>query len=117
MSTDITIPLDGKISLASEPHPYRVEKPTQKAVSRPTPGKRAQQERLRTLNARGHIAVVGKTGATVFWGTAPRPFVFATGYSSPPPPEPPILRPIQRKRRVGRWMANHPGETPREELD
>jgi hypothetical protein len=26
----------------------------------------AQQERLRTLNAQGHIAVVGKTGATVF---------------------------------------------------
>jgi hypothetical protein len=66
MSTDVTIPLDGKLALTSEPHPYRVEKPTQRAVSRCTAAKQAQAERVRALNAQGHIAVVGRTGVSVF---------------------------------------------------
>jgi hypothetical protein len=66
MSHDITLPIDGRLALTSEPHPYRVEKPAQRAVSRCTAAKQAQAERLRTLTAQGHIAVVGKTGVSVF---------------------------------------------------
>jgi hypothetical protein len=67
MSLDHTIPLDGKLVLNPEPHPYRVAKPAPKPA--PAPRKaavEAQAERLRALNAQGHIAVVGKTGTTVF---------------------------------------------------
>jgi hypothetical protein len=64
MSHDITIPLDGKISLTSEPHPYRVPKP--KPVSARTQNREAQAERRRELEAQGHIVKVGGTGATVF---------------------------------------------------
>jgi hypothetical protein len=69
MTTDIAIPLDGKLALTAEPHAYKVPKPPAK----PAPRKEAfaaQDARLRQLNAQGCIAIRGKTGATVFkWGT------------------------------------------------
>jgi hypothetical protein len=65
MTSDFTFPIDGKISLTSEPHPYRVPKPAAKPRT-PRKAVLAQQERVRQLNAQGHIAVVGRTGVSVF---------------------------------------------------
>jgi hypothetical protein len=66
MSTDITIPLDGKISLTSEPHPYRIARAAPKPVTRRRANIEAQAERLKALEARGHVVKIGKTGVTVF---------------------------------------------------
>jgi hypothetical protein len=65
MTTDIAIPLDGKLTLTADAHQYRVPKPAPK----PLPRKEAiaaQDARLRQLTAQGCIAIRGKTGATVF---------------------------------------------------
>jgi hypothetical protein len=70
MTTDITLPLDGKLTLTAEPHAYKVPKPPAKPrAPRTTAAKEAQDARLRQLTAQGCIAIRGKQGVTVFnWG-------------------------------------------------
>jgi hypothetical protein len=64
VSTDITIPIDGKLALTAEPHAYKVLKA--KPVSARTQNREAQADRLRALTAEGYVVKVGGTGATVF---------------------------------------------------
>jgi hypothetical protein len=68
MSTDIAIPIDGKIALDAEPHAYRVQKPPANA---PVPRKaiaEAKAKRHRALLAQGCVVKVGALGTTVFRG-------------------------------------------------
>jgi hypothetical protein len=69
MSHDITLPIDGKLTLTAEPHAYKVPKPPAKPLPPRKAALEAQDARLRQLNAQGGIAIRGKTGVTVFnWG-------------------------------------------------
>jgi hypothetical protein len=63
---DIAIPLDGKLTLTADPHPYRVQKPPQKPTAPRRAALQAQDARLRQLTAQGCIAIRGKTGVTVW---------------------------------------------------
>jgi hypothetical protein len=64
MTSDITPDLDGKITLATAPHPYRVPKPPPKLRGRKA-ALLAQAKRHCALIAEGNIVKVGM-GATVF---------------------------------------------------
>jgi hypothetical protein len=70
MSTDIAIPLDGRIALDAEPDQYKVapapKNHSQVPAAPRAAVKEAQDIRLRQLTAQGCIAIRGKTGATVF---------------------------------------------------
>jgi hypothetical protein len=68
MSTDIAIPIDGKIALDAEPHRYRVQKPPAKALAPRKAVKDAQALRHRALLAEGCVVKVGALGTTVFRG-------------------------------------------------
>jgi hypothetical protein len=108
---------DAERLAAAMPAPVSRPRKAKAIIRRPrADAKKAQQKRLRALVAEGHIVHAGRVGVTVFWGTVPRPFVFRYPPSSPPPPEPPSVA-RSRKRRVERWMENHPGEMPRAEED
>jgi hypothetical protein len=63
--TDIAIPLDGKLTLTADPHPYRVPKPPPKPLAPRKAALEAQARRHRALMAEGNIVKVGM-GATVF---------------------------------------------------
>jgi hypothetical protein len=68
MSTDIAIPLDGKIALDAEPHRYRVPKPPAKPVAPRKAIAEAKAKRHRALLAEGCVVKVGALGTTVFRG-------------------------------------------------
>ena len=69
MTTDIAIPLDGKISLTADPHPYRVPKSQAKPVAPRKAVLLAQAKRHRALIAAGCVVKVGQLGTTVFRGS------------------------------------------------
>jgi hypothetical protein len=65
MTSDIAIPLDGKLTLTADPHPYRVPKPPPKPPAPRKTALEAQARRHRALLADGLIVKVG-LGTTVF---------------------------------------------------
>jgi hypothetical protein len=66
---DIIIPLDGKISLAKEPHQYRMHTPAKPRKDKPDPkATAAQEERHEALKRKGRIVRVGSNGVTIFKG-------------------------------------------------
>jgi hypothetical protein len=69
MTHDITLPIDGKLSLTADDHQYRVPKVQPKPLAprapRTTAAKDAQAERHRALVADGCFVKVG-LGSTVF---------------------------------------------------
>jgi hypothetical protein len=66
---DIIIPLDGKVSLRSEPHQYRMHTPAKPSRVKPDPkATAAQEERHEALKRKGRIVRVGSNGVTIFKG-------------------------------------------------
>jgi hypothetical protein len=79
MTTDIAIPLDGKIALDAEPHAYRVPRVRKLNDSVRNPNTRAavkdaQAIRHRALLAEGCVVKVGALGTTVFRGAGSNNF-------------------------------------------
>jgi hypothetical protein len=65
------LPLDGKLSLRSEPNQYKMHKPPAKPSKAKADPKAtaAQEERHEALKRKGRIVRVGSNGASVFRST------------------------------------------------
>jgi hypothetical protein len=126
--TSPLIGLDNKPLAAETKHIYRVAGAhvAPKTYSPETKKflKYRQELRRRALIAKGHKVLVRKNGVgpTVYKGE--RGDDYAWWITTPIDwdrtkiiPDPPILRPNQRKRRVDRYLETHPGEVPRDEVD
>jgi hypothetical protein len=110
MSTDIAIPIDGRISLDAEPHAYRVQKPapalangSQVPATLRKAAREAQAKRHRALLAEGHIVKVGQLGTTVFRGSGSdnfTPFKVWDGFHEATP------KPTKRKLIPGEGFAD-----------
>ena len=119
--SDAELGLDGK-PLAAESNPYRVDRPRvpERKYSAGTKKllKKRQQQRISALLAEGCKVNIGKTGVTVFKGEQDYTKVaIPVGWANCFPADPPTLTSQQRKRRVDRWLENHPGELPRDEAE
>jgi hypothetical protein len=97
MTTDIAIPLDGKLTLTADPHPYRVAKPHKPRKSRQVIPPEELQAQRREAVRNGAIYVKGKQGVTVFRGSASDSFspfkVWDGHHEATPKPRPRKLVP------------------------